>query len=213
MTELDLLVRAAQAAVTESKARSGSAITIRPATVTGVDSQGIMAEVALDGDDESTPVGAQITYPTGLIPGDRVLIMFVEPSGAFVIGRRGGDFDEWHGIGIDGPNPFDTFLPGWQNAASTSWSPGASYPIVSYRRHGRIVELRGRAERVSGSDPDVFTLPPEYRPANILGVVGLNFLGGAAAVQVHIDGTVSAIGTSNVIFDGIMYSVNQIVED
>lgn len=210
MTELDLILEAVHSSVDAAVKKSSKGILFRPATVQSMDPLGVNATVALDGDDTNTPVGVQIVYPTGVIPGDRVLVVFVEPHAAFLIGRRGGDFDSWHFINPSGTSFFDTFNAGWENAAGTNWPNTDDQSFVCYRRHGRLVELRGWASRVSGSSTFMFRIPPDYTPENDLILSGNNGLGGHCPIQVLRNGDVNAPdNSSSVILDGVFYSTNK----
>ncbi len=210
MTDLGLILQAADASIKRSVEKSSNNIVYRPATVVSMDPTGATATVALDGDDSNTPVGVQILYPTGIVPNDRVMIVFVEPHAAFLVGRRGGDFDSWHFVNPAGTSFFDTFNTGWQNATGTNW-PGNDDPsFTCYRRHGRMIELRGMAERVSGASTLIYKLPPDYAPENQVTIAGNNGLGGHCPIQINTLGEVYAPdASSTVCMDGVMYSTNK----
>lgn len=208
---LDTTVYAVETAVKRAVDKSSKNIVFRPATVLDTSSDGTLAEVALDADLEGTPVGVQIIYPTGIFPGDRVLIMFDSPHGAYLIGRRGGDFDRWHIVGNPDETEAPQFNTGWGNHSTTSWPNTPNPGWVSYRRHGRVVELRGLAERTSGSSTAIFRLPQGYCPENELLIAGVGALTGYLAVQIEQIGWVRApAGGSVVSLDGISFSINRI---
>lgn len=52
-----------------------------------------------------------------------------------------------------------TFESGWSNNAA-----GSTFANVEYRKKGDLVHLRGIAERMTGTNRVVFTLPVGFRP-------------------------------------------------
>ena len=183
--DLRTVLDAVSAAVDESVGHQRQ-ITLRPATVRSVSPDQTLVELEVDGStaitagddsaDADNAIGAQVLAST-VFNGDRVMVMFVPPAGAFVVGRRGGDFGDWHVVGEEDEPPFEA---GWGNLAGNVevFDPAAGWPKVMFRRIGRFVELRGRAYRSSGTGWHIFYLPDGYRPANyvVLPVV----TGGAA---------------------------------
>jgi hypothetical protein len=213
MTVVDPVLREAIAAAVQAALAKSEAPTFKPAVVINVDVSGVIAEVQCDGPEE--PIfGAQLLN-TAVFPGDRVEIMFAPPAGAFVIGRRGGDFDPWHFVGHAGEPSFTT---GWRNDSLAEFPGNDDFALVSFRRMGRIVELRGRAERFSGAATNIFSLPPDYRPENDLNfmIIGVNgLLPEPALVTVFRSGLIQNTSHSVLHLDGIMYSTNPaaILED
>jgi hypothetical protein len=191
--DLRTVLDAVSAAVDESVGHQRQ-ITLRPATVRSVSPDQTLVELEVDGStaitagddtaDTDNAIGAQVLAST-VFNGDRVMVMFVPPAGAFVVGRRGGDFGDWHVVGEEDEPLFET---GWGNLSSNVevFDP-AGWPKVMFRRIGRFVELRGRASRISGTAWNIFVLPDGYRPANyvVLPVVtggGTAFAVGAISI-------------------------------
>lgn len=190
-------------AATQAGAQAGAdqAPITRPAVVASVDPTNVIAMVQLDGPD-NTPIGATVAAAITVFPGDRVLLMFVPPHGCYVIGRRGGDMGDWTPVG----GLEAQFGTGWQEEAGTT-PPGFGGPAVPmFTRRSGLVELRGRAERVSGSGTTVLTLPQDCWPANDLLVSALTSLGAHTPLTISDGGVVSAAsGVTLVIMDGITY--------
>ena len=65
--------------------------------------------------------------------------------------------EAWHELGAAGE---PVFLNTWRNSA------GSAETVAFYKDHEGIVHLRGQAEKGDPTKPDVFTLPPGYRPAS-----------------------------------------------
>lgn len=214
MTDMPLLTEAVNAAVKESENRQRLPLT-RPAVVTAIDATNSIAEILVDGDESVS--GAQVVAPIGIIPGDRVMVMFVQPHGALIIGRRTGDFDDWHVIGNEDEPPFGT---NWAAAPGTGalWEP-VTFGKPSFRRRGRLVELRGRAYRPSvAANNVVWVLPQDYRPQNDLTFImifgqiatyGFVVVRAAGNVEV-LNGPSSSVDGPNgfASFDGILYSTD-----
>lgn len=205
-TVIDPVMREAIASAVQAALAKMQTPTFKPAVVVNVDISGVLAEVQCDGPDERV-FGAQLLN-TAVFPGDRVEVMFVPPSGAFVIGRRGGDFDTWHIVGDEGE---PAFVAGWDHDTGTLF-PGNDAPaLVSFRRIGRITELRGRTQRTSGSAAAIFPLPPDYRPENDLSFITVGVSGGLptpALVVVHRSGLVECPTNTELHLDGVMFSTN-----
>lgn len=201
----------------------------KPATVVRVGLTETIAEVSIDDDPDITGggddvefggvLGAQIIYPTSLRAGDRVMVVFQPPHGALVVGRFGGDFEDWRVIGDEGNPSFNT---GWANTASTDTLFTDSSSVGQFRRLGRYVELRGRVQRVSGASDLIFTLPDDYWPSNrlflpvITGVGTFTF----STLTITLAGQVQALAGADVdepggsiFFDGIMYSVDGTLDE
>lgn len=216
MTTSDQFIQdAIQSAVQEAQRRNLLPLT-RPAVVTDIDPTNSVAEILIDGDDDVS--GAAVVAPFGLIAGDRVMVLFSQPHGALIIGRRSGDFDPWHTVGADEEPPFGT---NWAAAPGTGaqWEAGLD-AIPAFRRKGRVVELRGRAQRPSvASGTTIFTLPQDYWPQNDLTFIqtfGSTNTFGFVAVR-NTNGNVDAVnGPSSsvdgpggfVCLDGIMFSTD-----
>jgi hypothetical protein len=186
----------------------------KPAVVASVDTESTLPQVICDGPEER-PFGAQL-LSGAVFPGDRVEIMFLDPHGAFIVGRRGGDYDPWHQVGLEEEPPFAT---GWTNASGSGGEGTDNHAVTKFRRLYRMVELRGLPGRASGGGTLIFTLPPDYRPPNNLSFVTTNGFnvalievrGYAAAVD---PGGVIAVATfgpgvgSGVTLDSIKFSVD-----
>lgn len=175
-----------------------------PGIVMAVDPSNTIAEVRADGTD-SGQFGADILAPNRFVPGDRVMLLFVPPHGVFVIGRRQGDWDDWHVVGTEGEPAFNGGL--WDHESTTSGLGTDAGAFVSFTRRSDRVELRGRAERVSGSDDVIYFLPDGYRPANDLLVPASGNLGAYSPLRIdRSSGAVEVIAGTNVsIHDGISF--------
>lgn len=175
-----------------------------PGIVMSVDPSNTIAEVRADGT-ESGQFGADILAPNRFIPGDRVMLLFVPPHGSFVIGRRQGDWDDWHVVGTSGEPAFNSGL--WTHESSTGGLGTDAGAFVSFTRRSDRVELRGRAERVSGADDVIYFLPDGYRPANDLLVPATGNLGSYSPLRIdRSSGAVEVIAGTNVsIHDGISF--------
>lgn len=210
MTDVSQAVLREAVAVSVQAARDAAAEEsplVRPGIVQSIDPTNTIAMVQADGpmaDDFDGSFGAAVAAPVTLRPGDRVLLLFAGTApGCFVIGRRSGDYDDWHVVGEDGE---PVFVSGWGHSAGTN-QPGANAParVMFTLRSGRV-ELRGRATRTSGASQNVFVLPEEYWPDNDLLLAAQGALG--AHVNVGVDqatGTVSVSTGGEVVFDGISY--------
>lgn len=220
-------VKAAAKAITERN------VSFKPGTVTDVTATQDTANVTLDGDqlmlgdggNDDMPVNGwvpcQILFGSGIQAGDRVMVMFMPPNGAFIVGRYAGDFNPW--IVIGGSDPSAPAFAGTWQAQTGAGNPGqpGTYQRPSYRRIGRIVELRGRAMRGSatGVNPDtIFTLPPGYRPLNdlafsvIVGPIiafGVLLILTTGAVQSFIPGGSVDAPNGLITLDGVMFSNDQ----
>lgn len=231
MTDVSLaILRDAVAAAAKAGAQARNII-VRPGTVQGVGVDEILAEVRIDGDDLtdsagddvaiSGVTGAQIVLPTGLQPGDRVLVMFVPPSGAYIIGRLAGDFEDWTYVGEvdpDGTATGPAFGAGWTNVSSNGLAGEDAHCNASYRRTGRFVELRGRVWRTSGGSNIIFVLPNDYCPLNrvvkpvvggVGGSLGINYVGIETSGNV-VATTLTPIDEpgGSVFLDGVIFSTD-----
>lgn len=214
MSDLELIQEAVDAAVRQAASRQTLPLT-RPAVVTAIGPTNSIAEILVDGDDDVS--GAQVVAPIGIIVGDRVMVMFVQPHGALIIGRRTGDFDDWHVIGNEDEPPFGT---NWAAAPGTgALNQAVTFGLPSFRRRGRLMELRGRAYRPSvAANNVVYALPQDYRPQNdltflqIFGPIatyGFVVVRAAGNVEVLNGPTSSVDGASGFAsFDGILYSTD-----
>jgi hypothetical protein len=217
VTEASLIMEAVGDAVREAQDRANRPLT-RPATVISIDPTNSLAEVVIDGDEDIS--GAKVVAPIGILPGDRVLILFSPPQGAVVIGRKDGDFDDWHFVGTTEQPPFGT---NWANAPGTgALNEAGTFARVAFRRKGRLIELRGRGYRPSvAANNVVYQLPQNYRPQNdltFLQIFGRNALAAdygfvivRAAGNVEVlNGPLSSVDGANgfASFDGIIYSTD-----
>lgn len=186
---------------------------MRPATVVGVTANHDLAIVLDDHDTASQPFGAYIILPTSLRVGDRVMVLYQPPHGAYVVGILRGGFVGWQFV-----RPSDggigSFTSGWTNTGGTGFPDTATFMVVGYRRVGESVEIRGRATRTSGVSNTVFVLPEPYRPRNNLVFVTVTAPVAVGLVVVNQNGNVDAIGTVDagssgyISFDSVAYSVD-----
>lgn len=177
-----------------------------PMTIGGVvlsiDPTNTMAIVQADGPND--PHGAAVVAPVTLRPGDRVMLHYSgDAARCIVLGRRSGDFDDWHTVGQpDEPQ----FVTGWGHSAGTTF-PGqnGNAEVMFTMRSGRV-ELRGRATRTSGASAAIFTLPEPAWPDNDLLLSAQGAVG--AHINVTIDMATGVVGVSTgteCVFDGISY--------
>lgn len=174
-TSFDVLLDGVLAAA--KRGLSQRQVTFRPGRVASLTPTEQIVNVYLDGDSIMTDDGGnddvptngwvtcQMLYGSGLLPDDRVMVMFAPPNGAFVVGRLAGDFNSWITVGTGTPAP--AYASGWANGPDTGL-PGetAQFQVPSFRRIGRLIELRGRAARTSpgGNPSTIFSLPSQYWP-------------------------------------------------
>lgn len=204
----DVLETVAIATQAGRDAATELAMDTRPGVVVSIDPTNTIAMVMADGpvsdvDGMSGPHGAAVVAPVTLRPGDRVQLLYTGTKpGCMVIGRRGGDWDEWHMVGNEDEPPF---LNGWANSAGTTF-PGQNGDARTMFtiRSGRV-ELRGRCERSSGA-AGIFTLPEPYWPDNDLILACQAGLGSQANVTIDMaTGLVSAFAGNLIILDGVSY--------
>lgn len=215
-----------------NRVRDQPNVVMRPGTVVRVSSNQQLAEIRPDeilGVDESfggddvqitQALGAQIISPVGIRAGDRVMILFIVPHGAYVIGKLAGDYEPWRTVG-SGNNP--PFAANWGHAAGTVPQGFAGPAFVSFRRIGRWVEIRGQASRsadVAGLLP-IFTLPSDYRPSNDLTIkqaatapfaltVATLFVRRSGVVEILTNtGTIGG-GGGYVSLDGTLFSTDEV---
>ena len=219
-----------EAAVREAvKATRSRRSVFKPGQVASVSTDQQTARVYVDGDALMTDDGGnddltldgtttcQILAPSGILAGDRVMILFAPPNGAYVVGRFAGDNNPWLIMGQDTPfiSPW-----GWAPTVGQPWQPNTNQ-IPSLKRIGRIVELRGRAARASGGAPNpdhITTLPVGYRPANdVIMPVVVGSIAGLGFVIIKNTGELQAFltaGTTDstvggyITFDGVMFSAD-----
>lgn len=205
---------------------------MRPGTVLRVAINQQLAEVRPDeiigfdegfgGDDvlSKQALGAQIITPVGIRAGDRVMILFIKPHGAYVIGKLAGDYEPWRIVG-SANNP--SFAANWGHAAGVVPQGFSGPAYVSFRRIGRWVEIRGQASRsadVAGLLP-IFTLPKDYRPSNDLTIkqaltapfaltVATLFIRRTGVVEILTNtGTIGG-GGGYVSLDGTLFSTDEV---
>ena len=169
-TRLEMIAAATQAG--RDAAITAGHVT-RPGVVTAVDPTNTTALVVADGPpnvdltgEDSGPHGAAVAAPVTLRIGDRVLLLYTG-TGCFVIGRRQGDWEDWHTVGDDSEPPYTS---AWQPAAGTVPPGHNGFAPAMFTMRSGLVVLQGRAERVtpaSGTD-NVFILPEAYWPSNDL---------------------------------------------
>ena len=170
-------------------ARSRTHVT-RNGTVLDADPVNRVATVQTDGPDGG-PFGADVVAPVTVYPGDRVTVLFTPPHGAMVIGRMAGDRDDWHVIGDPGEPPLGS---GWTQGTGTVALGANGAARMMFTREGRRVELRGRMDRASGSNDNIFSLPSGYRPENDLLVPAIGVLGAFTPLGIDMSaGTVSVV--------------------
>lgn len=118
---------------------------IRPATVdTRTGSDPGDTHVVVDGDTTPTPA---LSLLGAVNAGERVMVLFWPPHGAYIFGRPGTPGTQWHDA---------AFTAGWGNF-------GGSFQDVQYRKEGDWTYLRGVAARTSGVATTIFTLPVGWR--------------------------------------------------
>lgn len=162
--------------------------TLRPGTVTTVNMATKTATVSLDeGTDGSEAVNAQIVSEMP-VPNDRVMVMFVPPNAAFVVGIIGGSglpagtvVPYFGRITSDAGGTNDTAPPRGFLWAHGQDYDGARYPALwaaigttfgtgSATGSGRVPDMRGRMpiglDNMGGSDAGRISL------ANVVGTVG-----------------------------------------
>jgi hypothetical protein len=177
-----------------------------PSTVGGVvlsvDPTNTVAIVKADGPNE--PHGAAVVAPVTLRPGDRVMLLYTgEKPGCIVIGRRSGDYDDWHVVGDEGE---PQFVSGWGHTAGTTF-PGQNgdAQFMFTMRSGRV-ELRGRASRTSGSSQAITTMPEYAWPDNDLLLAAQGNLGSQVNITIDMStGLLSVTSGDICIFDGVSY--------
>ena len=211
MTDPGAIVLEAVNAATQAgrDAATQLAIDTRPGVVVSVDPTNTIAMVVPDGpvsevEGMDGAHGAAVVAPVTLRPGDRVLLLYTGTKpGCLVIGRRSGDWDDWHVVGNgDGEPPF---LNAWGNVAGTTF-PGQNGPgmVMFTMRSGRV-ELRGQCERSTGAAA-IFTLPEPYWPGNDLLLPAQGALGSHISVGIEMStGVVTAASGNTVVFDGVSY--------
>lgn len=187
-------------------------LAVRPGVVVAIDPTNTTALVQPDGpltgDTASEPFGADVVAPITLHAGDRVMLLFVPPHGCLVLGRRSGDWDDWHVVGNEGEPDYDGGKGvRWDHAPGTVYPGQAGPSVPSFTRRGGRVELRGNAARVAGSNNNVFPLPQGYRPENDLMVLGVTGLGVSTLVGISASTGMITVpaGPSNVVLDGISF--------
>lgn len=120
---------------------------LKPATVTtptGSDPGDTFCLV--DGDTAQTPI---LSLLGTLDIGERVMVLFWPPHGAYVVGRMGTpNASQWQ-------DAFTVFGAGWS-------SFGGGLQAVQYRKEGDWTHLRGVAKRTSGVATTILTLPAGY---------------------------------------------------
>lgn len=109
---------------------------------------------------------------------------------------------------------------GWVQASfGPSWSPyaysssGRDYHIAGSKKSPlNRVWLRGMAERTSGTDDLVMTLPQSQWPKKKKRFIAANYGGGAAHnyLEIHVDGSVHFAGSGHSIItlDGISFDLD-----
>jgi hypothetical protein len=174
---------------------------LRPAIVLDIDPTNAVATCQADGPGGG-PFGADVIAGHVIYPGDRVMVCFVAPQGALVLGRRGGPWEPWHVFGLPGEPGYGS---GWQAGGNPV---GANAQLdLGYTRRGDRVELRGVATRASGVNNNVAVLDQGYWPQNDLVVQASGDLG--ARILLTIDmatGTLTVPGgTNTLVADGVTY--------
>lgn len=120
---------------------------LKPATVTTPTGSDIgETHAIIDGDINPTPV---LSLIGAVNEGQRVMVLFWPPHGAYIIGLPGTPGTQWHPVAFD-----------------AAWADyGLGSQVCQYRLDGNWVTLRGVAKRTSGAGAGVVcTLPPAYRP-------------------------------------------------
>jgi hypothetical protein len=193
-----LVKTASQVAVQRALAETSISEVIH-GTVTEVDTTYFIHQVQLDAD--STIIRAHDVTQLVVNVGERVTVLFAPPHQALIIGIP--RHDPWHIVGNQQQVPFNT---GWTHLSGTTGPGQDQAPQVMFRRDGHMVSLRGTADRVSGTNIVIFTLPVGYRPQNRITMPALNVLGGHTYVGVTMAGNVEMGDTEPVLFHDITFT-------
>ena len=195
-----------------------------PGTVVAVAQDETSVDVAIDSDDDpgignddsaGGVTSCSTWYPSSVRAGDRVMVMFYPPSGAAVVARLAGGYEEWNFVGEEDQPIFE---PSWEQGSGNGIPFTDDHAYVSFRRIGRIVELRGSITRAVAGDSVAFYLPDGYRPMNR--VVGLGLVSGGAigyvvvrpldgGVEIHaLTGGGTIVSPTVLFLDAIRFSVD-----
>lgn len=169
---------------------SGTVVTV---TINDGTPSGGSATLNMDGDEAGGEIVAQIIGETPL-PGDRVMVMFVPPSSAFVIGFVGG-----------GGVPAGVIVATVRNITSDTSSSTALAPDRGYFwPHGQVIEQSaapnlnnclGTRFNTGGETATQVRLP-DMRGRML---IGMDNMGGSDAGRIGLTNTVGTTGGSNVI--------------
>lgn len=135
------------------------------------------------------PMQAVVGCDNYLSVGTRVMVLYIPPSGGYVIGRPNGASDAWHAIAQSDAVPYGT---GW-----------AQYPgfvdarAPSYRRMSGLMVFSGAMYRASdnGADTVLFRLPAQFAPKTTFRIQcrGGGFGIYPVQIDVHSDGTLNYV--------------------
>lgn len=212
--ELQPVLTGTSAAVHQARKRTSF---YRPATITTVSPSRDIVTIRDDAELEGEDYGATLIAPTSVMVGDRVMVHYCPPHGAFVVGILRGGYMPWQQVYVGDGEP-GSFQGGWTNEiGSADVLDTDSFAFCAYRRFQGMVELRGRVVRISGVNGTVFNLPDGFRPRNDLMIpvlVGPTSAPVMGIIQIFRSGSVNSIagnvdtGTNGMIqFDGIQYTV------
>jgi len=210
--ELGPVLEGTAAAVQRSRSR---AINLRPASILSIASDRMGATVVDDHSPQAAPYGAYIIAPYSFHVGERVMVLFQPPHGAYIVGLLRGGFTPWQILGPEsGAGNFGT---GWANDAACVFPENDGPTFVSVRRVGSLVELRGRATRVSGAGTTLAVLTGAFRPRSLLSfptvvgpiaAVGVVVVHQGSGVIQPVTGTFDQGAGGYVNLDGIAFTVD-----
>lgn len=213
--DLQPVLTGTSAAVHQARKRTSF---YRPATVISLSPSRDIVTVRDDAEvEEGGEYGATLIAPTAVLIGDRVMIHYCPPHGAFVVGILRGSYMPWQQVYVGDGEP-GSFQGGWTNpVGETDPLDTAFYAFTAYRRVQGMVELRGRATRISGVNGTVYVLPDGFRPRNHLlipvatGPTTAITFGHVQVFQTGevfvASGNVDSASNGFIQFDGINYTV------
>lgn len=155
-----------------------------------------VASVIYDDDPKAKPAPVQILGPSlACLPGDRVMVARVPPSGSFIVGAPNGGYENWHVIG--GPGE-PTFANGWANQSVTP------PPFTAgFRRDGMWLAMRGVIDAPAGiTPPSVIAVMPQTLAPRLTASCYVATLY-AAPQRVDVEGTdYSSFAAGSIVYYG-----------
>lgn len=182
---LSAAITEAQEAAPRVAVNSGSCIAV---TVADGTTTGSSATVSMDGDDEGGEIVAQIIGDVPL-PGDRVMVMFVPPSAAYVFGMVGGG-------GVPAGTISATVRAiNAESTSSTSTAPDRGYfwPFGQVKKQNaapNLYRVCGSRFNTGGEAADEFRLP-DLRGRML---IGMDNMGGTDAGRHSLTNAVGTVG-------------------